>query len=218
MRAFEWLTLFAVSCAVPFAAGCTAQPATESYADVEEGAPDDEAAHSHATGPNGGHIIEFAEDHSIHGEFVVADGVAKLFLTGSDMSTPVEASEAVFDIESEDENGEEVETEIPLVATGEAGVYASAEGALPTGDVEEMHGHLHIVVAGESYDGDLSHGHDDHEGHDHGDHEGHDHGDHEGHDHGHEGHDHSDHKGHDHDHEGHDHGDHDHGEKGGEEA
>ncbi|MEM1061652.1 MAG: hypothetical protein AAGJ97_04900, partial [Planctomycetota bacterium] len=184
------------------------------YGASEADAPDDEMAHSHASGPNGGHIIEFADDHSIHGEFVLNETGATLYLTGSDMSTPVVAEEVVFDFEVEAADGSEEEIDVVLAAVdGKEGVYSAPADGLPTTDIEEAHGHFHITVAGEHYDGDLSHGHDGHDGHDHGDHEGHDHGDHDGHDHGdHEGHDHGDHASHDH--SDHDHGDHEHGAEG----
>jgi len=172
----RWMLALSFIALGGFIVGCGQQGDYEDYSKVEEGQPSDEHTHDHAhahEGPNGGHVVEFADDHSLHGEFVVDKeaGKAMLYLTGASFDEPKMASEVVFDLEVENEAGEEAELDFEMEAVepnddGEASTFSVALDKLPTDDIEKMHGHFHIMVGGESFDGDLSHDH-----HDHGDHE-----------------------------------------------
>ncbi|QDT36796.1 hypothetical protein Pan189_11590 [Stratiformator vulcanicus] len=182
MRFTHWMLPLSLVALVGFAVGCGEQGDYQEYSEVEEGAHSDEHDHDHDhahEGAHGGHIIEFSDDHSLHGEFVVDKeaGMAMLYLTGSDLKEPKMATEVMFDLETENAEGEEEEQEFEMEAIepndgGEASTFSLALETLPTDDIEAMHGHFHIMAGGESYDGDLTHDHD----HDHGDH---DHGDHD---------------------------------------
>lgn len=164
MRMYGWV--FGLVVTAGYVVGCNNQQATTPYADAEQ-APADHDDHHHHEGPHGGHVIELTDDHSVHGEFVVdAEGkVARLYLLGEDLKTPVEATAVTFHAESE--TGEEVEVAMqPTGGTGSASEFTAALDQLPSSDIEQLFGHFHVTVGDKELSGDLAHDHD-HEGHSH---------------------------------------------------
>ena len=164
--------LFALPLALAVA-GCGSEEGT-AYTDSEVGAGDADAVaevHHHDDGPHDGHVIEFAGDHSVHGELVVAGGTATLYMYGSDFDTPLDAEKVVFEMDDESEGGM---TSLDFTGSGiadPADAEPSAEwqltdAAVPAGGVEEMEGTFYVTIDDEVYEGRLEHGDHDHEGHD----------------------------------------------------
>ena len=169
MRPTRFAPLFALPLAVALA-GCAAED-DETYVDSEAGMVDDEhaVAHvSHEAGPHGGQVIEFAGDHSVHGEYVVADGTATLYLYGADMKTPLNAERVrflAFDAEDDDADLEFTASGMAEPGAGKpAAEWALTDAAVPGGGVEELEGEFLITIDGEEYEGNLEH--TDHAGHD----------------------------------------------------
>ncbi|QDT66698.1 hypothetical protein [Calycomorphotria hydatis] len=182
MRSHTWTWLLLCPLALALVTGCNQEGDYQEYNESEEHAHDDEAHHDHGhhEGPHGGHVIELTDDHSVHGEFVIADGKGILYLLGGDLKTPVMADAVNFN------QGEHAEVEVDTVMTqvdpvdGKASVFEVDVTALPSDDIEKVEGHFHVFSDGKEMMGKLSHdhGHDDHDhGHDH-DHGEHDHDDH----------------------------------------
>lgn len=166
-------------------------------------------SHAHEAGPHGGHIIELASDHSVHGEVCLDEGGKSLtfYVLGGDLKTPKVAESIEFEVEEGDEEKELPSTPKPL--DGEEGgascfsIDSSSLGELK--DLEHLHAHVHVIIGGQEYEGAVSHDHahgahaegkdkDDHGGHDHdGDEHGDKHDAEKGHDH--DGDDHDDDKG-----------------------
>lgn len=170
MRMHVWV--FGLAVTAGYVVGCNNQQATTPYADAEK-APADHDEHAHHEGPHGGHIVELGGDHSVHGEFVVdADAkLARLYLFGEDLKTPVEATSVVF--HAEGEQGEEQEVTMEAAGGAEkASEFTAALDQLPSSDIEQLSGHLHVTVDGKELAGDLTHDHD-HE-HEHGEEHSHD--------------------------------------------
>ncbi|MEO1995469.1 MAG: hypothetical protein ABGZ17_09360 [Planctomycetaceae bacterium] len=171
--------------------------------------PHDDGGHDHGGhehgphGPHDGHVIEVGDDE-YHAEVTFDKDARRIsvYFYGHNLNEKqaIAQSELTLDIEDED-SGEE--TEIVLAAApeegeteGKASRFEVAGDKVPEGidDIEKIHGHIHVTIAGKEYTVDINHDHDhDHEGHDH---EGHDHDDHD--------HDHDKKKGHDDDDDGHD--------------
>lgn len=168
MRTYGWVV--GVAAAAGFAAGCNNQPAATPYAESEANAHD-EHDHAHEHGPHGGHVVELADDHSTHGEFVVdeAGKVAKFYVLGGDLKTPVEATAVTMHAETA-EGGENEVAFTPVGGGEKASEFTAPLDQFPTADVEKMHGHFHVTVAGKELNGDLSHDHDHEDGHDHEEH------------------------------------------------
>ena len=160
MRTYAWILGFAALSG--FVAGCNGQQAGTPYADAEQGvAADEEGQDHHHEGPHGGHVVELAEDHSIHGEFVVdsAANVARFYVLGADLKSTIEATEVVFHAETAD--GGEAEVKMTPAGGGEKGSEFTAPlDGLPSKDIEQLHGHFHVTVEGKELAGDLTHDHD----------------------------------------------------------
>lgn len=163
MRMYVWV--FGLAVTAGYVVGCSNQEATTPYSEADEAAAGHDEHEHHHEGPHGGHIVELATDHSVHGEFIVdSEGqVAKFFLYGEDLKTPVEASAVTF--HAEGENGEEVEVAMQPAGGGEkASEFTAPLAELPSSDIEQLFGHFHVTVDGEEIGGSLEHDHDhDHE-------------------------------------------------------
>ena len=167
MRMYGWV--FGLAVTAGYVVGCNNQQATTPYADAEVAPADHDEHEHHHEGPHGGHIVELAGDHSVHGEFVLdTEGkVARLYLYGEDLKTPVQATAVTF--HAEGDNGEEQEVTMePAGGAESASEFTASIDQLPSGDIEQLFGHFHVTVDGKELSGDLAHDHDhDHEGHSH---------------------------------------------------
>jgi hypothetical protein len=162
MRMHAWAILLAVTAA--YLSGCNRQQAETPYGQAEMAPVDHD--HHHHEGPHGGHVVELTDDHSVHGEFVIdtTANVARFYVLGEDLQTPVEATAVTMHVEGQD--GEEVELAFQPVGGGEsASEFTIPLDQLPTHDIEQLHAHFHVTVEGEELHGDLSHDHDHHHDH-----------------------------------------------------
>ena len=170
--------------------GCNKPENATPYADAEE-APAGGGEHGHAHGPHGGHIVELAEDHSVHGEFVIDEAakVATFYVLGEDLKTPVEAS--AVSMHATTAEGEATVEFKPAGGGETASEFTIALDQLPTSDIEALEGHFHVTADGKELAGELTHDHGHKHDHEHaeGEHE-HSEGEHE-HAEGEEGHDHA---------------------------
>ena len=165
MRSFGWV--LGVAAAAGFAAGCNSQQGGTPYAQSAGGTHEEHGEHEHEHGPHGGHVVELSEDHKTHGEFAIdeAGKVAKFYVLGEDLKTPVEATAVNFHAETAD--GGEKEVAFTPVGGGDKGSEFTAPiDQLPSADIEQLKGHFHVTVAGQELSGDLTHDH----GHEHGEH------------------------------------------------
>ena len=169
MRTYAWILSFAAL--TGFMAGCNTGTDGKPYSETEKNAADDEHAgeHAHEHGAHGGHVIELANDHSVHGEFVIDDAarIARFYLTGPDLKTPVEASSVMFHPDGVE--GAKATSEIALTSVGGKAMASEFEisvDSLPSPDIEKLAGHFHAKVGDKELTGNLTHDHD----HDH-DHE-----------------------------------------------
>lgn len=164
MRMYGWV--FGLAVTAGYVVGCNSQQGGTPYGEAEQ-APASHDEHEHHEGTHGGHVVELSKDHTVHGEFVVdAEGkVARFYVTGEDLKTPVEATAVAMHVEGD--NGEEQTVEFEPAGGGDKGSEFTAElDKLPTSDVEQLHGHFHVTVDGKELSGDLAHDHD-HEGEEH---------------------------------------------------
>jgi hypothetical protein len=164
--------------------------------------PHDHGGHDHGGhehGPHDGHLIEVG-DHEYHAEVTFDKDARRIsvYFYGHDLNEKqaIAQSELTLDIEDEDSGAE---TEIVLAAApedgetdGKASRFEVMGDKVPEAidDIEKIHGHIHVTIAGKEYTVDIKHDHDhghDHEGHDH-DHD-HDHDKKPGHDDHDDGHD-----------------------------
>jgi hypothetical protein len=167
MRMYGWV--FGLVVAAGYVVGCSSQQGGTPYSEAEQApAAHDEHEHHHE-GPHGGHVVELGEDHSVHGEFVIdTEGkVARFYLLGEDLKTPVEAT--AVSMHAEGQNGEEQEVTFEAAGGGEkASEFTVPLDQLPSSDIEQIHGHFHVSAAdGKELSGDLAHDHDhehEHEG------------------------------------------------------
>jgi hypothetical protein len=170
MRIYGWV--FGLVIVAGYVVGCSSEQGGTPYGEAEQAPPAEEHAHHHE-GPNGGHVVELSDDHSVHGEFVVdAEAkVAKFFILGEDLKTPLEATAVTMHAEGAE--GEEAEVVFEPAGEAEAASeFTAALDQLPGSDVEQLFGHFHVTVDGKELAGDLAHDHDHDHDHDHGhDHE-----------------------------------------------
>jgi hypothetical protein len=164
MRMYGWV--FGLVVAAGYVVGCNSQQGATPYNEAGKAPATDDHEHEHHEGPHGGHVVEFGDDHKVHGEFVIDNEakVARLYLLGEDLKTPVEATSV--EMHEDGANGEEVE--IPFEPAGggdKASEFTAPLDKLPSSDVEQLHGHFHATVNGQELAGDLSHDHE--HGHEH---------------------------------------------------
>lgn len=166
MRMYGWV--FGLVVLAGYVVGCNSEQGATPFEEAEKAeAGHDEHEHHHE-GAHGGHVVELGDDHKVHGEIVIDEAakVAKFFVTGEDLKTPVEATAVTM--HAEGDNGEEKEIAFVPAGGGEKGSeFTVALDQLPTTDVEQLHGHFHVTVDGNEMAGDLAHDHDHAHEHDH---------------------------------------------------
>ena len=158
MRMYGWV--FSLAIAAGYVVGCNNQQSATPYAEADP-APEDHEHEHHHEGPHGGHVVELGSDHSVHGEFVIdADAkLARFYLLGADLETPVEATAVTF--HAEGDSGEEQEVALEPAGGGEAASEFTAPlDQLPSSDIEQLFGHFHVTVGGEELEGSLEHEHE----------------------------------------------------------
>ena len=171
MRMYGWV--FGLAVTAGYVVGCNSQQDATPYGEAEQAeASHDEHEHHHE-GTHGGHVVELSDDHSVHGEFVVdAEAkVARFYVTGEDLKTPVEATAVTM--HAEGENGEEAEIAFEPATPEKASEFTVALDQLPSSDIEQLHGHFHVTVNGEELAGDLAHDHGHEHEHEHAEGEAH---------------------------------------------
>lgn len=169
MRMHVWV--FGLAVTAGYVVGCNNQEATTPYSEAEDAAAGHDEHEHHHEGPHGGHVIELSDDHSVHGEFVVDNEakVARLYLLGEDLKTPVKGTAVTF--HAEGESGEEVE--IAMQPAGEAesaSEFTAPLTELPSSDIEQLFGHFHVTIDGKEVEGSLEHDHDHAHEHEHEEH------------------------------------------------
>lgn len=173
MRISGWL--FGLVVIAGYVVGCGSEQGGTPYGEAEQAPPAEEHEHHHE-GPHGGHVVELDDDHSVHGEFVIdTEGkVARFYLLGEDLETPVEGTAVV--LHSEGGEGEEAEIVFEPAGGGEkASEFTVALEQLPSSDAEQIFGHFHVTADGKELSGDLAHDHDHAHEHEHGEGEEHAH-------------------------------------------
>lgn len=166
MRIYGWL--FALVVAAGYVVGCSSEQGGTPYGEADQAPPSEEHHHHHHEGPHGGHVVELSDDHSVHGEFVIdtEGNVARFYVLGEDLETPVEATSVV--LHSEGGEGEEIEIVFEAAGEGEANnEFTVALDQLPSSNAEQIFGHFHVTVDGQDLSGDLNHDHDHDHSHDH---------------------------------------------------
>jgi len=152
--------------------GCTGgddsyKPLTEAD-DVENTHVDDHHHHDHASGPNGGHILEFGD---YHGEITMGeDRVVSVYVLGDDAKTavPVADGSVTLKLTVGEETQEIALTAAPLEgeADGQSSRFTAAADAIPESvkDIEGIAGSIDLKVGDKTHTAKVSH---DHHGHDH---------------------------------------------------
>jgi len=130
--------------------------------------------HEHASGPNGGHLIELGEEE-YHAEVVMDEAAHTLtvYLLGSDAKTaqPIADSAVTLNL---DVAGATTEFTLSAASSegdpeGQASRFQLSEGLPETiHDAEDLHGSVSVSINGQAYTGAIEHDHD--HGHDHDDH------------------------------------------------
>ena len=190
MRPTSHFAAGALASCVLFLNGCQDSSTSDEYTDyakaqVNQPAGGSEHHHAHGadeTGPHGGHVVAFAEDHSAHAE-VTFDNETRtimVYFFGHDFDEPmaVDIAEFEFELESGDDELELDATPKPGdgEAEGKSSAFEIAGSLVPESidDIESLHAHFHVTIDGNEFTGRLTHDHDDHDDHDdHEDHEEH---------------------------------------------
>lgn len=165
MRIYGWV--FGLVVIAGYVVGCSSEQGGTPYGEAEQAPAAEEHEHHHE-GPNGGHVVELSDDHTVHGEFIVDSEakVARFYILGEDLKTPVEATAVTMHAEGGE--GEEAELTFEPAGGGEkASEFTLALDQLPSSDIEQLFGHFHVTVDGKELAGDLTHDHDHDHGHDH---------------------------------------------------
>ena len=91
MRIYGWV--FGLVVVAGYVVGCSSEQGGTPYGEADQAPAAEEHEHHHE-GPNGGHVVELSDDHSVHGEFVIdtTAKVARFYLLGEDLKTPVEGT------------------------------------------------------------------------------------------------------------------------------
>ncbi len=155
--------------------GCGQSGEFTDYQEAELSAATSHEGHDHAeeTGPNGGHIIEIGDTHSLHAELVFDKDSRDITLYFYGAKLGEAAAISGFEFELEVENQEQViaSSAMPLEnETAElASRYVVSGTSLPKNvtSEEQLDGHMHLTFNGQEYAASFhAHSHDDH-GHEH---------------------------------------------------
>lgn len=155
--------------------GCSSEPPARTFSeedDVEN--VDPIVAHDHSHGPHDGHLVVFGNE-AYHGEIVFNEesGELTVYIIGPDASTPQPISEAQVAVHLE-LGLQHVELSLPAVpeageAEGMSSRFVLSRDAVPEGihDAEDLYGVILVNIAGDTYEGEITHDHGDAHDHEH---------------------------------------------------